>query len=48
MHVPEALVVRLDVLCAKKRGKRRDEVLSALERHLDLEERRLAKKESAA
>lgn len=48
VHVPESMVVRLDVLCAKKRGNRRAEVMAALERHLDMEEKRLAKKESAA
>lgn len=48
MHVPEELVVRLDVLCAKTRFPRRAIVTEALEEYLTRKEKRLAKEEAAA
>lgn len=48
VHVPEELVVRLDVLCAKTRFPRRAIVTEALEEYLTRKEKRLAKEEAAA
>lgn len=42
VHVPEPIVVRLDILRAQKRTMRKDEVLAALTAHLDREEQALA------